>query len=171
MDRPRPWLRYVDASDLGDTDVDFDGLPVQNAANDKLGKVDGFIVDADSGRPYYTVVDAGGWFKSKHFLLPIGHVNFDAGEERLKADVNRERVERFPGFDLSKFDKMSVDDLKQLNVETVQACTVAGAVYGYSETESYTAAWDRADFSYPDWWRGQQPSEQRPGEGASTAEV
>ena len=64
MDRPRPWLRFVEASDLGDTDIDFDGLPVRNAGNENLGESEGFIVDADNGRPYYVVVDAGGWFKS-----------------------------------------------------------------------------------------------------------
>ena len=164
MDHPYPWLRYLPADDLDDDGVDFDGMKVEGPGGEKLGSVEGFIVDSESGRPYYTVVDTGGWFKSKHFLLPVGHVTLDASNERLKADVNRERVERFPGFDLSKFDKMSVDDLKRLNVETVQACTVAGVVYGYSETESYTAAWDRADFSYPNWWRGQQP-EGTPAEG------
>ena len=87
------------------------------------------------------------------------------------ADVTKERVERFPGFDLSKFDKMSVDDLKQLNVETLQACTIAGVVYTYSETEPYTAAWDRADFRYPDWWSGQRPAEWVSGTSGAKAEV
>src|SRR5207244_7459121 len=81
------------------------------------------------------------------------------------------RVERFPGFDLSKFDKMSVDDIKRLNVEMLQACTIAGVVYAYSETEPYTAAWDRDDFSYPDWWRGQQPSEGKTQMSGAKAEV
>lgn len=153
MDHPYPWLRYLPADDLDDQDVDFDGLKVDSPSGEDLGRVEGFVVDSYSGRPYYVVVDSGGWFKSKHFLLPVGHVRFDANRKALMADVTKERVERFPGFDLSKFDKMTVDDLKRFNVETLQVCTIAGVVYGYSETEPYTAAWDRADFSYPDWWR------------------
>src|SRR2546430_1384211 len=78
MDHPRPWLRYVDASDLDDTTVKFDSLPVQSPAGEKLGGVDGFIIDVTSGRPFYVVVDSGGWFKSKHYLLPIGHAMLDA---------------------------------------------------------------------------------------------
>lgn len=156
MDHPYPWLKYLPADDLDDQEVDFDGMKVDSPAGEGLGKVEGFIVDSESGRPYYTVVNAGGWFKSKHFLLPVGHVRFEADREALMADTTKERVERFPGFDLSKFDKMSVDDLKRLNVEMLQACTISGVVYAYSETEPYTDAWDRADFSYPDWWRGQQ---------------
>ena len=171
MDHPYSWLKYLPADDLDDQDVDFDGMKVESPSDEDLGKVEGFVVDSESGRPYYLVVDAGGWFKSKHFLLPIGHVRLDAARKALMSDVTKERVERFPGFDLSKFDKMSADDLKRLNVETLQACTVAGVVYAYSETEPYTAAWDRADFSYPDWWQGQQPSERVAGVSGVKAEV
>jgi hypothetical protein len=160
VDHPYPWLKYLPADELDDEhDVKFEGMKVDSPSGEVLGKTDGFIVDSESGRPYYVVVNAGGWFKSKHFLLPIGHVRFDANRKALVADVTKDRVERFPGFDLSKFDKMTADDIKRFNVETLQACTISGVVYAYSETEPYTAAWDRADFSYPDWWRGQQPSE------------
>jgi hypothetical protein len=171
VDHPYPWLRYLPAGDLDDGGVDFDGMKVDGPAGEKLGTVEGFIVDSESGRPYYAVVDAGGWFKSKHFLLPVGHVSLAASQDRLTADVTRERAERFPGFDLSKFDKMSVDDLKRLNVEMLQACTVAGVVYPYSEREPYTAAWNRSDFSYPDWWSGQQPGERLPGGAGPKAEL
>ena len=77
VDHPLPWLRYIDADAVGDQTLDFDGMKVRNAAMEKLGEVDGFIVDADSARPYYVVVDSGGWFKSKHFLVPIGHAKLD----------------------------------------------------------------------------------------------
>jgi hypothetical protein len=152
VDQPYPWLKYLPADDLEDQTVDFDGMKIESPSGEDLGKAEGFIVDSESGRPYYVVVDASGWFKSKHFLLPVGHVRFDGDGDQLIADLAKERVERFPGFDLSKFDKMTVEDLKRLNVETLQACTVAGVVYAYSEREPYTTAWDRADFSYPDWW-------------------
>ena len=74
MDHPYPWLKYLPADDLDDDTVDFDGMKLEEPSGKTLGKVEGFIVDSDSGRPYYAVIDAGGWFKSKHFLLPVGHV-------------------------------------------------------------------------------------------------
>ena len=171
MDHPYPWLKYLPADDLDDQEVDFDGMKVESPSADALGKAEGFIVDSESGRPYYVVVDAGGWFKSKHFLLPVGHVRLEEDRKVLMADMTKERVERFPGFDLSKFDKMSADDLKRLNVETLQACTLSGVVYTYSETEPYTDAWNRGDFSYPDWWSGQRPSERSSSTPAPKAEV
>jgi hypothetical protein len=159
VDHPYSWLKYLPARHLDDESVDFDGMKVESPSGENLGKVEGFVVDADSGRPYYAVVDAGGWFKSKHFLLPVGHVHFESKRKTFKADVPKAHVERFPGFDLSKFDEMTPDDLKRFNVDTLQACTVAGVVYMYSDTEPYTAAWERADFRYPEWWRGQQPAD------------
>ena len=99
MDHPRPFLRIVNADDLDDSTVDFSKLAVTTPSGDKLGKVDGFIVDVDSGRPYYIVVDASGWFKTKHFLLPIGHAQLDSESDAVVADVPRERVKNFPGFD------------------------------------------------------------------------
>jgi hypothetical protein len=153
MDHALPWLRYVDADDLDNSNVDFDGMKVESPTGEHLGDVDGFIVDSESGRPYYVVVDASGWFKSKNFLLPIGHAQFDEGNEVLRADLTRDRVERFPGFDTDEFDKLTPDDLKRFNVETLRVCTVAGPVYAYSDTEPYSTAWERPDFRYPEWWR------------------
>jgi hypothetical protein len=153
MEHTLPWLRYLDADDLDDSNVDFDGMRVESPTGEHLGDVDGFVVDSESGRPYYVVVDTGGWFKSKHFLLPIGHAQFDEGNEALRADLTRDRVERFPGFNKDEFDKLTPNDLKRFNEETLRATTIAGPVYTYSETEAYTAAWDRPDFRYPEWWR------------------
>ena len=133
------------------TAVDFDGMDVESPSGEHLGEVDGFIVDSESGRPYYVVVDAGGWFKSKHFLLPVGHVRLDADAEALKADLTRDRVERFPGFNKDEFDKLTADDLKKFNDQTLQVCALT--TYTYSEAEPYSAAWDRPEFSYPGWWR------------------
>ncbi len=124
MDHTLPWLKYVDADDLDDDTVDFDDMDVESPSGEHLGEVDGFIVDSESGRPYYVVIDAGGWFKSKHFLMPVGHVRFDADVEALKADLTRDRVERFPGFNKDEFDKLTPADLKKFNDQTLQACAL-----------------------------------------------
>src|ERR1700712_5109133 len=99
MDHPLPWLRYVDAGDLDDETVEFDGLKVRNAQMETLGHVDGFIVDSTTARPYYVVVDSGGWFKSKNYLLPVGHARMDGDNDALVVDLAKDRIERFPGFD------------------------------------------------------------------------
>ena len=168
VNRLLPWLRYVDASSLHDV-VDFDGLNVESVTGEHLGDVDGFVVDSNSSRPYYVVVDAGGWFKSKHFLLPVGHTRFDADEEVLVTELPRERVERFPGFDKDRLETLADEDWRRFNNETCQACTITGVSVVYPTNESYAAAWERADYRYPDWWRASPTAPDRMGESAPTA--
>src|SRR5215208_1653480 len=114
MDHPRPNLRYVDADDLDDKAITFDGLEVDSSAGEKLGKLEGFIIDVMSGRPYHVVVGSGGWFKHKHFLLPVGHVALAPNNERLLADITQDRVSRYPGFDKDEFEKLSDTDLRRM---------------------------------------------------------
>lgn len=171
MDHPLPWLRYVDAGDINDDTIDFDGMKVKSPSGDKLGDVDGFVVDSQAGRPYYVVVDAGGWFKSKHFLMPIGHVRLDADADSLVADVDRDRVSRFPGFDKDQFDKLTVTDLKRLNDDTCSACSIEGVAIVYGADEPLEKAWNRPDFKRPDWWRANPAQPDRVGERAPMAGV
>jgi PRC-barrel domain protein len=151
MNHPRPWLRYVEADDL-DTPADefgFDDMHVHGTSGDHLGKVNGFVVDAGSGRPYYVVVDAGGWFKSKYFLVPIGHVAFDRSEKRLTADLTRERVHKFPGFDRDEFEKLSEDDLNRMDDQIVAACCPTEMV---DRSKPSTAFDQLTHYKSPSWW-------------------
>jgi hypothetical protein len=151
MDHPRPWLRYVDADDLDSSagEIAFDAMRVYGTDGDQLGSVDGFVVDGSTGRPYYVVVDAGGWFKSKHFLAPIGHVAFDRGENRLVVDLTRERVHNFPGFDRGEFEKLSEDDLNRMDEQIVAACCPAEMV----DQSASASRYDRwSHYQSPDWW-------------------
>src|SRR5207247_2137604 len=114
---------------------------------EKLGHLEGFIIDGSLGRPYYGVVNAGGWFKSKHFLLPIGYTRLDDTQKALIADLDKERIKQFPGFDLDKFEKLSDEDLKRIADETAAAC---------SPTEILVVeelVWtDRPHYQAPSWW-------------------
>jgi hypothetical protein len=168
VDHPLPWLRYVDAGDLDDTSA-FDGLQVESPSGEDLGDVNGFIVDSDSSRPLYVVIDSGGWFKSKYFLLPVGHARLDSDREALVASISRDRIERFPGVDLDNFDKLSDTELKRLNDDICQACSIEGVSITYAASEPYSAAWDRPDFRYPDWWHADPALPSRMGAAAVTS--
>jgi len=155
MDHPLPWLKYVAASDLDDSKTTFDGMAVASPTGDKLGTVDGFIIDGSSARPYYVVVDAGGWFRSKFFLLPIGHVGLKASGPSLVADISKDRIERFPGFDRSEFEKLSDADLRRMDEQMATACcptAVASVTIWRIEDQPHYRApgWWDADFYRPD---------------------
>jgi hypothetical protein len=147
MDHPRPNLRYVDADDLEDNTIAFDGLEVDNSAGEKLGKLEGFIIDVQTGRPYHVVVGSGGWFKHKHFLLPIGHVALTPGNDKVIANVTKERVEGYPGFDKDEFEKISDDELRGMT-DTMNTTCCADEVVSPG-----VSAWDTSHYAYPTWWQ------------------
>ena len=149
MDYPRAGLRYVDADDLADSAIDFDGLDVESEAGEKLGDVDGFIIDTPTGRPIYVVVDAGGWFTSKYFLVPVGHVGLDSQGKRLVADVSRERVKNFPGFDRDEFEKLTEDELSRMDERIISACCPGETIDRTTSAERYYR-W--VHFRSPSWW-------------------
>jgi PRC-barrel domain protein len=145
MEHPRPGLKYVDADDLDKSAFDFDGIEVVDPVGEKLGVVDGFIIDVNQARPYHVVVEAGHWYKHKHFLLPIGHVSLEAAAKRLVADVPRARAERFPGFRRSEFEQLTDQDLALLASSLASAC--ADDVL---DTSTTWVSW--TDYKYPSWW-------------------
>jgi hypothetical protein len=102
VDHPKPNLRIVEAKEMEPL-ADFDHTPVTSSTGDTLGSVDGFVVDIASGDPCYVVVDAGGWFKSKHFLLPMQKAHLDNTQHCVTADLSKDDVNEFPGFDKGEF--------------------------------------------------------------------
>ena len=143
-------LRYLDADDVDDSVVDFDGLDVRGRDGEKLGDVNGFIVDLASGRLLYVVVDSGGWFRSRRFLAPIGHAVIDLARRALTLDITRERLQQYPEFEEGRFGEFSDDDLRAFEARTAQACCPEEP-----PEDATTWAYDtRSHYQQPDWWRG-----------------
>jgi hypothetical protein len=166
MDKPRPWLRYVAAGDLEDASIHFEGLPVQNEVGETLGKVDGFIIDADSGCPYHVVVDSGGWFRSKHYLVPVGHIRLDTPRRVLIADLTRDRIERFPGFDKDNFEKLTDEQLEETDAQIAAACCPTDATRS-TTARSWADRWSH--YRLPDWWQSNYYRPDRAGARGVTA--
>jgi len=142
MDHPVPGLKYVDANDLDDSGMKFAGVEVDGVDGEKLGEVEGFVMDVIEGRPRHIAVGAG-WFMHKHFLLPIGHATLDAGGKKLVADITKERVKRFPGFDKSEFERLDADQLAQLDATMAAACA----------TDHGTSSGLDDHYQVPGWWK------------------
>jgi hypothetical protein len=144
-------LRYLDADEVGSEVVDFDDLKVRTRDGDKLGEVDGFIVDSDARRAYYVVVDSGGWFSSRRFLVPIGHARVDDDGDALVLDVSRDTISRYPEFDRDSFDRLSDDELRSYQQRYGEACcpdeAAATTDWNYDAYKHYRQpAWWRAEF-------------------------
>jgi sporulation protein YlmC with PRC-barrel domain len=151
VDHPKPWLRYIEAGKIHDRTLALEGMKVRNEAGEKLGTVDGLIVDSDSGRTYYIVVDAPGWFSARQWLLPIGQTHLDDDRDALIAHLSRDQVNRFPGFDKDEFETLSERDVKRINDDIA---TILEPTASFSTDEPYYTAWRRRFYEYPDWWAG-----------------
>jgi hypothetical protein len=143
-------LRFVDAGKLHDSDVKLDHLPVYGWAHEKLGHLDGFVVDTESGAAQYAVVHGGGWFNSQRFLLPIGHINrFDPEKKELMSDISKDAIRLFPEFDKEKFLAMPDKELREFEQLMSAACCPDAVIVE-------EAVWihdDGAHFRAPSWWR------------------
>jgi hypothetical protein len=163
MDHPRPGLKYVTVGELDRSKKSFENFTVDDPAGETLGKLEGFILDTDNASPYYVVVNAGGWFRSKHVLVPIGHVALDTESKKLIADVPKERVKRFPGFDLNLFPQLTPQDLDRMAEEIAAVCCPDVIVPG--EIISRVEVW--AHYRTPTWWdQGFYAEQPRTGEDA-----
>jgi PRC-barrel domain len=143
-------LRYVDAGKLQHSRVDFEGLDVRSAAGEKLGDVEGFVYDAASSRPYYIVVDSGGWFTSRQFLLPIGHAALDSDARALITDVGKDQIGKYPEFHPERFAAMKDEDVRAYQQRMVEACCTSDAA-----TRAASDEWGFDTYPHyrqPDWW-------------------
>ncbi|MFB2838128.1 DUF2382 domain-containing protein [Floridanema evergladense] len=83
-----------DGEDVKGLDVYADG------SDDKIGSIKDVLVDDQSGRFRYFVVDTGFWVFGKKVLLPVGRSRIDANAERIYAvGLTKEQVEQLPNFD------------------------------------------------------------------------
>jgi hypothetical protein len=149
-------LRYLDADAVDDAVVNYDGLDVRGSDDEKLGDLDGFIVDADVGRVHYAVINTAGWFRTRQLLLPIGHATLAADRKALRVDVSKDALNRYPEYDDRRFREFTDEDLRKFEGRTVEACC--------PDEPSATETWaheSRRHYTQPDWWRSDAYSRER----------
>lgn len=80
---------------------DVKGLDVYaNGTDDKIGTVKDVLLDDQTGRFRYFVIDTGFWVFGKKVLLPVGSSRIDANDRRIYAvGLTKEQAENLPEFD------------------------------------------------------------------------
>jgi hypothetical protein len=146
-------LRYLDADDVDSSVVDFDGLDVCGRDGEKLGAVDGFIVDLASSRVLYVVIDSGGWFRSRRFLAPIGHAVIDKERTALNLDISKERLHNYPEFEEARFSTFTDADLRTFEAKMSEVCCPEETVDGSTESSPWSFEAHR-HYRQPEWWNG-----------------
>ncbi|MBV9343319.1 MAG: PRC-barrel domain-containing protein [Acidobacteria bacterium] len=94
-------LREFRFDDLGTAD-DIRGSNVYGRDDDKLGTIDDVVFDHSSGAIRYVVVDTGGWFSSKKFLVPAHRLHSSAKHENHFAiNLDKQQIESLPRYNES----------------------------------------------------------------------
>ena len=77
------------------------GTNVVNFKRQDLGKIQDLMIDPQSGRVIYAVLDFGGFLGigDKLFAVPMQAFSVDRVNEVLSLDIDKERLENAPGFD------------------------------------------------------------------------
>jgi uncharacterized protein (TIGR02271 family) len=84
-----------------DSDIDdIKSFDVYAHADDKVGSVYDVLVDEQTGKLRYFVVDTGFWVFGKKVLLPVGLANVDYNDRRIYVNgLSKEQIESLPNYD------------------------------------------------------------------------
>src|SRR5437667_4237427 len=104
-------LRDYRFDDLG-TDEDIRGSNVHGRDDEKLGKIDDVIFDHATGAIRFLVVDTGGWFRHKKFLVPPHRLHSSADHTDIfTVNLDKSQIESLPRYneaDVESGDKWRV---------------------------------------------------------------
>ncbi|GAB5536379.1 MAG: hypothetical protein Rubg2KO_26280 [Rubricoccaceae bacterium] len=77
------------------------GTSVKNFQREDLGEIQDLMIDPQSGRVIYAVLDFGGFLGigDKYFAVPLQAFSVDRVNEVFSLDIDKERLENAPGFD------------------------------------------------------------------------
>jgi ferritin-like metal-binding protein YciE len=112
-------LRYVAVDDLSSA-ADYRDLRISNRTGDDLGRIDGFLADA-SGRPYYLVVDSGGLFVGRRYIVPIGRTDLRRSERLMGVDLTKDTLKRYPEFHRDAFMAMTDAEARRYEWRVLEA--------------------------------------------------
>jgi len=93
---------------------DIRGSSLYGPNDEKLGKIDDVIFDHSSGTIRYAVVDAGGWFNSKKFLVAADRIQpYAKREDDFYTEMTKQQIEALPQYDEDRFKNDTVDDERE----------------------------------------------------------
>jgi hypothetical protein len=78
-----------------------EGTAVYNRADERLGRIEYFMVDKVSGKADYAVMSFGGLFGlgGKHYPIPWDMLEYDPAKGGYVVDLDKDKLEKGPSFD------------------------------------------------------------------------
>jgi len=84
-------------------------VKVKNLADEDLGEICELMLDKNSGRVAYAVLECGSFLGmgGKLFALPWKAINYDTNKECFVLDVDKDKLKNAPGFDKDNWPDMA----------------------------------------------------------------
>lgn len=97
----------------------FEGETVVNPQGETIGEIEEIMLDVRGGRIAYAVLAVGGFLgvAEKYFAIPWHAFTMDTDNHRFVLDVDKERLNKAPGFDKDHWPSMA-DETWALHVHT-----------------------------------------------------
>ena len=97
-------LRDIQSSNadvLGNDYFDPTGRDAYAQNNEKIGKIQGALVEENTGKIRYFIVDVGGWFSSKEVLVPAGLARIE-GDNVYFDSLTRDQASEMNAYDAAR---------------------------------------------------------------------
>lgn len=123
------------------SDLDYiENFDVYAEGHEKVGTVSDLLVNEDTGRLRYLVVDTGFWIFGKKVLLPIGRARVDYEDKEVYVSgLTKEQVQNLPNFD--ELEKVDYDYEEQVRGIYRPMATTSGM-------NQSTTDYDRNTYNY-----------------------
>jgi sporulation protein YlmC with PRC-barrel domain len=86
------------------------GMEVRNNSDEKLGRIKDLVLDFQSGRISYAVLDGGSVFKSKLFAVPLSAFTTSSDSRYLILNADKSKIETAQGFDKTSWPSVNNPD-------------------------------------------------------------
>lgn len=94
--------------------------PVRNRQGERVGKVEDYMLDLQSGCIQYAVLSFGGFLGmgEKMFAVPWQSMTLDTENHWFVLDIDKDRLEQAPGFDKRDWPMTGRNDEYQASVDS-----------------------------------------------------
>jgi PRC-barrel domain protein len=104
-------LRYLDASHVESPVGVLGDMVLRGPTDEKVGTLDGVIIDPVKRRVCYLVVASGAWFKRRRYLVPMGPAKVEPDGHALRVEVDSRSIKECPAFHSDAYPQFSDADL------------------------------------------------------------
>jgi uncharacterized protein (TIGR02271 family) len=132
---------YPDYRDHSSDIDDIKNYDVYAEGNEKVGTISDILMDEQTGKFRYFVVDTGFWIFGKKVLLPVGRADIHYSDKRVSArGLTKQQVESLPNYD--ELEKIDYDYEEQVRGIYRASSATSGTI------QETAPAYDRATYNY-----------------------